>query len=361
MDAFDSLATLAGWLDVTATELAWLADPRGILRRQRDPRLHHYHRDWVRKRSGGYRLIERPKPRLKAIQRRLLREVLEAIPVDEAAMGFVRGRSMVDHAALHADQAVVLRVDLEDFFASVTHARVVWQLRLADHPADVARTMAGLCTTSMPEFMAFPPPGAALSGPALLGRALSGAALSGAARSAADGDANVRARRRWYGRHLPQGAPTSPWLANLCARRLDRRLRGLADAVGARYSRYADDLVFSGDSALSRRADRLVPVIAAIAMDERFTVQFRKTRIMRRGQRQEIGGLVVNRRPQVRRAEYDRLRAVLTNCVRHGLDRNNRDGHPDFRAHLQGRIAWVGQTSPARGARLRALYDRISR
>lgn len=104
----------------------------------------------------------------------------------------------------------------------------------------------------------------------------------------------------------------------------------------------------------------LVPTLAAaIALDEGFEVNFRKTRVMRRASRQRVCGLVVNERPNLARRDYDRLKAVLTNCQRHGASGQNRDGHTDFRAHLQGRVAWVEALAPARGAKLRALFDTI--
>ena len=144
--------------------------------------------------------------------------------------------------------------------------------------------------------------------------------------------------------HLPQGAPTSPALANLAAFRLDRRLQGLATAAGARYTRYADDLVLSG----SHRLHALAPLVARIAAEEGFRVNPSKTRLMSRAGRQTVTGIVVNERPNVPRAEYDRLRALLHNAARDG------PGELD-RAHVLGRIAWVAALNPARGAKLRRL------
>jgi RNA-directed DNA polymerase len=137
------------------------------------------------------------------------------------------------------------------------------------------------------------------------------------------------------------------------------RLSAAAAACGARYSRYADDLAFSGDAAFARGWARFAALVGAIAADEGFRIQQRKTRAMPRGGRQEITGLVVNTHPAVRRADYDRLRAVLNNCARFGPESQNRDARPDFRDHLEGRIAWVSQVQPTRGAKLRELARRI--
>jgi hypothetical protein len=159
--------------------------------------------------------------------------------------------------------------------------------------------------------------------------------------------------------HLPQGAPTSPALSNLVAFKLDRRLRGLARACGIAYSRYADDLAFSGDRAFERRLDDFVPRVAAIAMDEGFRVRFRKTRVMRSGTQQKLAGLVINQRVNAPRSEVDVLRALLHNAAKHGPASQNRVGHPDFQAHLEGRIAWIAASHERQGERLRRMLAAI--
>jgi RNA-directed DNA polymerase len=180
------------------------------------------------------------------------------------------------------------------------------------------------------------------------------------ARSVEEVDACWRLARRLESRHLPQGAPTSPALANLAAFRLDVRLAALATTVGARYSRYADDLAFSGDAGLAVRARRLIRLVSRIAREEEFTLRAGKTRVMRRSSRQLLAGVVVNERPSVRRADYDRLKAILHLCGTLGPASQNTADHPDFRAHLLGRIAWVAHLHPARGAKLRALFEQIA-
>ncbi len=103
----------------------------------------------------------------------------------------------------------------------------------------------------------------------------------------------------------------------------------------------------------------LVARVTEIAAEEGFRVRPDKTRVLPRHHRQRVTGLVVNERPAAPRAEYDALRALLHNCARSGPDAQNRAGHPAFRDHLLGRIAWVSTGSPARAARLRALFDAI--
>jgi retron-type reverse transcriptase len=160
--------------------------------------------------------------------------------------------------------------------------------------------------------------------------------------------------------HLPQGAPTSPALSNLCALHLDLRLAALVDTLGGTYTRYADDLALSGGEELRRRVEKVGLHVAAIAREEGFKVNHRKTRAMHRSDRQVLTGIVVNEKPNVRRDEFDRLKAILTNCVRTDPVSQNRSGHPDFQAHLSGRVQHVKSLNPERGARLEALFERIA-
>lgn len=324
--ALDTVGSLAALLGLTTGELDWYADVRGLQRRAAGLRLQHYRRRWLARPGGGVRLLEVPRPRLRALQRRILDEVLAALPVSPWAYGFVPGRSAPAGAARHAGAAVVVTLDLATFFASVTAPRVYGLFRSAGYPEPVAWRLAGLTTVATPV-----------------------AVLAGA-------PAGQRAALAVA--HLPQGAPSSPALANLAAGRLDRRLAGLAAAAGATYTRYADDLTFSGDATLG--AGRMIDAAGRIAVEEGFRLQPAKTRVQRAGGRQTVTGIVVNAHPNVGRDDYDALRAQLHNAAVHGPASQNRAGHPDFRAHLLGRIAWVAAVNPARGERLRAAFDRIA-
>ena len=155
--------------------------------------------------------------------------------------------------------------------------------------------------------------------------------------------------------------PPSPALANLVAWRLDVRLAGLARSFGAVYTRYADDMTFSGDAEFASKSASLVDAVATIVGDEGYRLNQRKTRVMTQASRQQVTGIVVNEHLNVPRASYDALKAILTNCRRNGLDAENRDGHADFRAHLAGRVGWVESLNPARGRRLRAILDTLPR
>ena len=159
--------------------------------------------------------------------------------------------------------------------------------------------------------------------------------------------------------HLPQGAPTSPALANQCALHLDFRLDALAKSMDADYTRCADDLAFSGPEALRRQIGKLSPLVATIALEEGFEVNHRKTRVMHACDRQILTGIVVNSRPNLCRMEFDRLKAILTNCARHGPESQDRGLERDFRAHLAGRIAHLDSLNPGRAAKLDGIFRSI--
>lgn len=329
---------LAAFLGLDDATLAWLADARSLERRAREERLRNYRYVAVPRPRGPVRVIEAPKPRLKAAQRTVLRDLLAWIPVHDAAHGFVAGRSAVSHAAAHTGRRVVVRFDLEDFFASVGPGRVFGVLRHAGYPEQVAHALTALATNAVPVVW-----WAALARPA--------------DRRAAT--AHHRLGRRLAHPHLPQGAPTSPALANLGAFALDRRLTALAASLGARYTRYADDLTFSGDAPLHRRLAALRAGVDAIVRDEGFRLNAAKTRVMTAAGRQEVCGVGVNAHPNVARAEVDRLKAIL-HALEHGRAAHpGRPGAADLRSHLRGRIDWVVSVNPSRGAILRARYDAL--
>ncbi len=304
------LAALAGWLDLSPEQVLGHADLAA--RHEREPAFRDYRYLWQ-----GARLIEAPKDRLRRGQRRLLRGLLERVPPHEAAHGFVPGRSPLTHATLHAGKRRVMRVDLRCFFGSVHAARVRGVFRALGYPPRVARLLAGLCTTTTP--------------------------------------ADVASGWPWRQPHLPQGAPSSPWLANLVAWRLDARLTGLARAFGAAYSRYADDLTFSGEDV----GPRLLARVEEVVVDEGFVPNPLKTRITGRGASQRVTGLVVNQRPAVSRRERDALKAALHGCLVAGPSARARPDVPDLEAHLRGRVAHVCGVDPVHGERLREMLEAI--
>ena len=309
--SISSAGDLAAWLGLSIGELQWFEDVRRLVYKEGSSKLRHYHYRVVAKQFGAVRLIEAPKPRLKTLQRQILSQILEQIPAHPAAHGFIKGRSIKTFVSPHVGRRVILRMDLQDFFPSFAAARIQALFRTFGYPESVANLLAGICTTTTPQSV------------------WEGTGFDVSLKQLQE------ARILYSNAHLPQGAPTSPALANLCTYRVDCRLRGLASAAGAAYTRYADDLAFSGDTQFEQGIERFSNHAAAIILEEGFAVHFRKTRIMRRGVRQHLAGIVTNHHINIMRPDFDRLKAILTNCVRLGPQSQNRDAHSHFRLHLK--------------------------
>lgn len=324
---------LANWLGIPLGKLAWLTNRDHSARRPKSQKSSHYCYSFRLKRSGGFRLIEAPKPLLAEVQRKILREILDNVPTHPAAHGFVQGRSIVTNARPHVGKRFVLKLDLEEFYPSVKYSRVVAIFRSLGFSREVSLWLGQLTTTSIPWNLELP--------------------------GATDRIAKWQFQGIYHARHLPQGAPTSPALANLSAFALDVRLSGLATAYGMTYTRYADDMTFSGESRQVPALRDFIPLAMQVIRSERFRVNRAKRKVLRSNQRQSVTGVVVNEKLNISRREYDRLKATLTNCVKQGPSTQNRDQHENFAHHLRGRIAHVLQLNRTKGEKLLKLYARI--
>jgi RNA-directed DNA polymerase len=311
---------LARALGLTIPRLRWLAfhTEAGT--------VSHYIRFSIPKKSGGTRTLFRPHRTLANAQRWIFENITSILPVEPPAQGFVTGKSILTNAREHAGRALVVNLDLSDFFPSIGFPRVRSVFERAGYSPAVSTILALMCTECPRCVMEY----------------------DGAKYHVATGP-----------RGLPQGACTSPSLSNQVAKRFDRRLSGLASKLGVKYTRYADDLTFSGNSELDCRVGYLMARVRHIAQDEGFIVNEAKSRVLRRNAAQVVTGLVVNDRPGVARTEVRRLRAILHRARREGLAQQNREGRPDFVAWLRGKIAFVSMARPEVGAALRADLDAV--
>jgi retron-type reverse transcriptase len=271
----------------------------------------------IPKAKGGTRRIAAPRTPLRKIQRKLLDEILAKVPLHDACHGFVPDRSTVTNAKPHEGAAIVVKLDLKDFFPTVHYRRVKGLFEQLGYGEDVAATLAGLTTYR----------------PVVNGEAV------------------------WPGM-LPQGAPTSPALANLVCRRMDHRLERLAGKYSAIYTRYADDLTFSFREVPDIRIGRFLWWVDSICQQEGFTERDDKRRILRAKHQQRVTGLVVNERVNIPRADRRRFRAILHNCAKHGVASQAKD-HADFPAYLAGYAAYVNMVDPALGKAYLAEVARL--
>jgi retron-type reverse transcriptase len=317
-----SASELAEAMGISLSKLKWLTYHRDTAT------LCHYTRFTIPKKNGGVREISAPKPELRKAQEWVKVNILDRIPPHSAAYGFVPGRSIVDNAACHLGRAVVIKMDVKDFFPSITFRRVKGLFRSFGYSEGIATLLALLCTEPPRQEVEF----------------------DGMFYYVAMGE-----------RQLPQGACTSPAITNLMCRRLDARLQGLAEANGFTYTRYADDLTFSGESKAAERVGRVIHSARAILRFEGFAVNDEKTRILRSSGRQRVTGIVVNEKPNLSRRELRRFRALLHNVEKYGPERENQTNNPRFWESVIGYASYVRMVRPDLEVRLAEKLARISR
>lgn len=271
-------------------------------------RVAHYIRFAIPKRSGGERVILAPKRELKALQRKLKTLLVDQLPLSDMTEGFRSGHSIATHAARHVGHRVVLKMDLKDFFPTVHVGRIRGYLVSLGYSYPVATTLAVLMTEAERQ-------------PVKVGETIFYSPVGS--------------------RHAVQGAPTSPGICNSIAQKLDHRLAGLAGKAGFAYSRYADDLTFSGDAPES--ACRLIKNVHRIVHEEGFVVNDAKTRIMRQSGAQVVTGVTVNREMGLSRRKRRQIRAALHQASR---------APSSMSARLRGVLAFVRMLNPAQADRL---------
>jgi retron-type reverse transcriptase len=335
-----SAEELAGALKISTSKLAWLTFHRSAAT------IDHYHHFQIPKKSGGARDISAPKKDLKAAQNWINENLLSRALVHDAAAAFLPQKNIADNAARHAAPGVLLRIDLQDFFPSITFRRVKKIFGSLGYNEGVSSLLALLCTEAPRVAMTLD-------------------------------------ERKYFvalnERFLPQGASTSPALTNILCRDLDARLAGAARKLGWEYSRYADDLVFSSKQK-NADARAMLDFASQIISDEKFRINENKTAIMRAHQRQSVTGLVVNApienvfdmnrvsgsTPTVAPARVSRrdlkcFRAFLHHYETRGREAMTEQLGQDALSYARGYWAFIHMIDPQRAAKIRAEHSWLER
>ena len=311
---------VANAMKISIGELRFLAFSR------KNSNINHYKRFTIAKKSGGTRLISAPQPKLKKAQHWILENILEQIQVHENAHGCVKGRSIKSNALPHVNKAVVINQDLKNFFPTITYTRIKGMFKSFGYSEQVAVIFALLC--SEPKILELD----------VLGKDY----------FAQRGD-----------RFLPQGSPCSPAIANVICKKLDHRLNGLAHKYGFTYSRYVDDVTFSGTHEQYKHISALLKYSGKIIREENFTLHPEKLRIMKKGVKQEVTGVVVNEKPNMDRATLKRFRALLHQIERDGIQDKTWTGKGNVLAQIHGYANHVFQINPEKGTPLKEQVSLI--
>ena len=245
--------------------------------------------DYIRfkmaKKTGGFREISAPKPRLKRLQYWILENILNKVSVSEQTHGFVSKRSIVSNATPHIGKSVVINCDLQNFFPTLSYPRVKGLFKSLGYSVEVATILAILTTEAEQKEIIL------------------------------DGEKLYLYTRN---RYLPQGSPASPMISNLICRKMDKRMQGIATTLNFTYTRYADDMTFSANE--YPNINKILYWIKGISQEEGFILHPDKTRIMKKGSCQEVTGVVVNEKASVNKKELKKFRALLYQIEQSGIE-----------------------------------------
>jgi len=250
----------------------------------------HFYRSFaIKKANGNNREIDEPLPDLKQIQFWILQEILYRIPVSPYAKAYVKGRSIKHNARFHRNQSVVLTVDVKDFFPSIGISDIFQIFINIGYKKNIALFLANLCCL--------------------------------------DGK-------------LPQGAPTSPYLSNIRMIGIDEEIAAYCKLNLWRFTRYSDDLTFSGNSDVHK----LLNEISKIIYKNGFSLNSSKTRIARKNTRQEVTGIVVNSHMQLPKKVRKEIRQQVYYIRKYGLDSHLEhigETRKNYLSHLLGKACFA--------------------
>jgi len=294
-NAVNSIEELAGLLGVSSELLLCLA-------RSAD---RYYREDEEVKPDGRIRIYNKPYGDLKKVQKIIHRKFIRSIPSHNIIHSYRSNRDQVTNAQIHVGKQLIVKLDIKDFFPSVGPERVFKALRDVNCSEPVARLLTRLCTRQ---------------------------------------------------NQLPQGAPTSPGIANQVLMPLARRIERLCSIHHLTPSIFGDDITVSG----SKRAQKIKNLLARIIQEEGFCVNKDKIKVLPARVKQVVTGVVVNRKTNVDKDYYRRVRAVVHNCLTKGPATQFEGDLRKAKNSLRGKISHVQKLNPSRGANLLRTFHLIS-
>lgn len=247
----------------------------------------------IKKRNGTYRIIHEPSPLLKFVQRKILKNLLMEKSISKYAKAYYPGISLKDNASVHVGKKIILKLDIKSFFDSISFINVYNScFPIEYYPLSVGMLLTYLCTLDD---------------------------------------------------HLVQGAPTSAYISNLVMKRFDEEIGRFADAKNIDYTRYSDDMTFSGDFKPSEIITKVRKELAKLGL----RLNDNKTVVINSSASQKITGIVVNQKVQVSSNYRRRIRQEVYYIKKYGLNEHlNKLGVADAKVYLNsllGRIMFVLQ------------------
>ncbi len=306
--------------------------------------FHRYRQFKIKKKSGGFRQITAPRNQSFMMLLQTVNKILKAMySPSDYAMGFTEERSVVTNASIHKGQNYVFNIDLKDFFPSVEQRRVLKRFgaKPFNFNPEIALLLSGLCSMRVK-------------------------------REQAD-ETQTHDLDKEFVYVLPQGAPTSPIITNMICDTLDRRLAGLARRFGLRYSRYADDITFSSMHYVYAEKGEFRKELARIIGSQGFTINDTKTRLQKRGSRQEVTGIIVSDKLNVTKKYVREIRSLLYIWEKYGYSATMakflpkykaekghvKKGNPDLANVLSGKLMYLKMVKGDSDSVYSNLYDKF--
>lgn len=294
----------------------------------------------LKKKSGnGFREIMVPNEKLKYVQRWINYNILQQVPLSDFCTGFRPGFSILKNAIVHENSKAIYKIDLLRFFDTITDKRVFGLFKSLGYVENLAYDLGKICTSKHKRsYWSF----VASEGVHEL-------------KQFADNNPSV----------LPQGAPTSPTIANILATRLDKRFAGLSQVLGFRYTRYADDLTFS-ITEHGRFPD--LSIIEKIITDEGFFINRSKIKYFKQGMKQYVTGLTVTHGVNVSKKDRKEIFQHLYYCKKFGPTdhlkniskaTNGASQHFGFQDWLLGKISFIYSVDKANGIKMLKEFEKI--
>lgn len=255
----------------------------------------HYRDFRIKKKSGGYRELSSPHYALKYVQKWIYTNILAKVKVNYCAHGFRPKKSILTNAKVHVKSTCLLKLDLKDFFPSITIEQVITVFNKLGYSKKVSFYLASICCV--------------------------------------DGC-------------LPQGAPTSPALSNIITCHLDNRMLGICKKMGLRYTRYADDMAFSGEHIKPDFVDSCQKIITECG----FTLNESKVKLYKGDGAKLLTGLSLANKVVRLPREYRRtVEADLYYIKKHGLAehmKRNKIKNPYYLESMIGKVEYWLMVEP---------------
>jgi RNA-directed DNA polymerase len=317
---FETLADFSNFIEIPISELRFLCFNRMVAKHD------HFYTFEVTKKSGGKRIISAPKKSLKSAQKKVLENLLSKFQNHENAHGFITGRSIITNAEKHLGKDIVINLDLENYFPTITYPRVKGLFHKCGYSEQIATILALLLTKHDREKISI------------------------------DGQIYYVSKGE---RYLPQGSPASPSISNILSASLDKRLKGLAKRYQCEYTRYADDISFSCMEDNEDNISKLLFYTTKVIQDEGFKINNEKTHIMRKCNQQKVTGIVVNEKLNVPKTNLKKFRALLHNIKCNGW-KDQKWGKAVYLINaIEGYINFINMVNPEKANQFKKELSEI--